>query len=240
MFNWWAKQKVKDNPHWIHAPSKGTLYYYTKDELKHVIKRIFDLETEIMELEQADQEQKFNYTVISKRIFETKDQKYKLIRKKKKLEEQRYSIKNMVMTSITFRKILVNYNKEMVTQILDGNTAYLGARLGYVKIRGHKVKSKQGKRAVNWNETRKLKIKLLAEGKILKSNENPEGEPWIVQYDITEPYFRYSWVKNNNVCTVANGKIYGFYPSTGVCSNKKKLSAHLRANPTIISKYEII
>lgn len=245
IFKHWCKQKIRENPHWVLVIRHRLLYYTNGDEYDYLSKRISEIDTEIMKLEQVDNN-KYTFTPESKEIFKLKDKMYKMVREKAALENKAMSKdgrreRTIVMTYEIFKDILEDYNKEMVEMMLEGGTTYLGSGLGYSRIRGKKSTDKKklnSPKMVDWKASKELKAKLIAEDRVPRGPEHPEGENWIVKFDITEPYFRWAWIKNKGVSHVKNHKLYGFYPTGGDHSNKKKLADRIRNTPEVVNKYE--
>lgn len=247
IFKYWCKEKIRENPHWVLLLIKGVLYYTNGTEYDHLCKRIDELDIQIMELEKLDTN-KYIYTAESKKIFKLKDKMYKMIREKTSLQDVIKTPKGkedrtIVMTYVLFKEILQDYNKEIVQMILEGGVLYLGNALGYSRIRGKSTTTANrltSRKMVDWKKSNEVKAKLITEGKVPKGPNTPEGENWIVKFDISTPYFRWAWIKNKGASHVKNHKLYGFYPSSGDQSNKRKLAERIRNNPMIVNKYEFI
>jgi hypothetical protein len=93
--------------------------------------------------------------------------------------------------------------------IIFGGTFNLQNTLGYLRIK--KIKRNYKKLVPDWGESNKLKKQLLAEGKVPKDQDHPDGEQWMVFF--SDPwYLRWAWIKRG-VCRVKNQSFYLFQPT---------------------------
>ena len=133
-----------------------------------------------------------------------------------------------------FRKICVRFNSAVMDEIIyEGRTLNMGFGLSTLSV----VKSDidYARQRINWGESIKLKRKLESEGKTLFSDENPDGNKWLVYYTF-DSFVHFYWCKSR--CRVANKKVYRFNATRGKTGNKTKLKAHLRANPLAHTRYD--
>lgn len=114
------------------------------------------------------------------------------------------------MLNSRYKKILYACFKQIVEELLNGNTVKLGQRLGEVGIK--KVKRSFDKPKVNWYETIKLK---------------KQGIKKRVFY--TDDYwYKFYWKKKS--CQIPNKTVYSFQITKGPNGNRKKLANRLKSD----------
>lgn len=127
-----------------------------------------------------------------------------------------------------FRKILSEYNKEAINQIINGRVINLNCRLGFLFIK--KIFRHETNKAVDWG----------------KSYKKDDGT-WHIEYFTDDYYCKFHWEKrryyfnkgrptnyisnNNYVFEIAKGQ------NDSPHNNRKKLSHHIRNNPLFHFKY---
>lgn len=245
IFKWWCEKKINDNPHWklrgnVILKSEGTLYYIAHEHYNFLGNKIFETETEIMNLEIADNNP-YVFSSKTRKIFSLRKEVSKMEKKRKELSKMKKDTEFVVMTYPLFKEIISRYNKKISEEIVKGKGVYLGAKLGYIKIRSLKPFSserlKENKGIPLWPDSFALRDQIIREGDVPKSKENPDGKEWIVFAE--GPHFRWAWIKNMRGCRVAGHQVYGFYPTKGINGNKKKLINHIRSNPMATLNYEM-
>jgi hypothetical protein len=108
-----------------------------------------------------------------------------------------------------YREVLARIFKRVSNHIIFGGMFNLQNNLGYIRIK--KIKRNYTKLVPDWGASNKLKAALVAEGKVPKDKEHPQGEEWLVFY--SDPwYLRWAWIKVG-VCRVKNQSVYMFRPT---------------------------
>lgn len=144
-----------------------------------------------------------------------------------------------------YREILSRTFKKVSNNIIFGEMFNLQNNLGYIRIK--KIKRNYKKLVPNWGESNKLKASLIAEGKVPKDQDHPDGEEWLVFH--SDPwYLRWAWVKLG-VCRVKNQSVYLFRPtanrsktagdnSRDKLGNRGLLVLANKANPVLHYNYD--
>lgn len=107
------------------------------------------------------------------------------------------------ITYVQYKYIISLFFKKITLRILQGAIWEIGKNLGKIRIR--KIKRNLNKRAVNFNETKKLKA---------------QGINTVVYHD-SEYWYRWYWEKKH--CRVTNKSVYSFKPTKGKTGNIKAL-----------------
>ena len=118
----------------------------------------------------------------------------------------------------TFKKILIEFNTEIMNTLLKGKTFNMGYKLSTLSIWRRKRDPRTPR--VNWGESLKIKRDLIEKGIEPYNSTTGKGEKWIV-YFTDGQYFRFRWYKDK--CRVKNKTVYKFEPTRGVKGNKQKL-----------------
>ncbi len=147
-----------------------------------------------------------------------------------------------------FKEVLARHNKFVSESVILGSVFNFGQGLGLLLIK----KIKRSYKALlkpepDWGESKKRKAELIAEGKVPKGPDHPEGEDWLVFF--TDPwYLRWAWSKRR-ICRIRNQTVYKFMPtsnsskkagdmSLNKLGNKGKLTLMNRLNPNLHVVYE--
>ena len=122
-----------------------------------------------------------------------------------------------------FKEICETFNMEVIDGVLEGDVFNMKNNLSNLSIR--RIERNPSKPTIDWWESNKYKQELLAEGKTLYSEDNPEGEKWFIYY--TDPWYcKYHWEKHR--CKIPNKTAYRFTPTRGIKGNKEKLTKLLK------------
>jgi hypothetical protein len=146
-----------------------------------------------------------------------------------------------------------SFNREIANNILRGGYYNFGQRLSSLGI-CYVLRSEKAKPVVDWGESNKLKKRLIEEGYVPKSEENPNGVSWVL-YRTDEGYCFWRWLKATAV--VPNKRMYRF---RAIATNNEstdyggkltqeeileknigpfdKMMALLKLNPLIKEKYD--
>jgi hypothetical protein len=120
---------------------------------------------------------------------------HKLIYTKQRLNNCLITHKNRKFNKIEFKWLINNSVKIMVEQMITkGKKFKILTGLGVFRV----VARKRGleERSINQYATQKNKEKLEAEGKTVKTFDNPDGVPYVIYY--TDDYFyRLKWIRQN-------------------------------------------
>lgn len=128
------------------------------------------------------------------------------------------------VSKATHKKILEKFNTRAMEQIIyEGEVLEMGWYLSDLYI--IRVEANPDHPAVNWKASHERKQKIIEEGGTPKSDENPDGEPWIVYHD-DDWFAKFHWRKSG--CTVPNKTAYSFRATRGDKGNKTKLKERLR------------
>jgi len=123
-----------------------------------------------------------------------------------------------------FQAITVDFNTMVMDQIIyKGRTFNMGERLSTLEI--VKIERDYSNPRVNWKKSNELKQKIIDEGGTPRSQENPDGENWLVYYT-DKWYCKFHWHKKK--CVIQNKTAYRFTATRGDKGNKTKLKEHLR------------
>lgn len=136
----------------------------------------------------------------------------------------------------THREILEKFNTRAMEKIIyQGQVLEMGWHLSDLYIL--RVKANPDNPAVNWKASKELKQEIIEDGGTPKSDENPDGEPWLVYHD-DDWIAKFHWRKSG--CTVPNKTVYGFRATRGDKGNKTKLKERLRTDPTVIQDFRLV
>jgi len=125
----------------------------------------------------------------------------------------KYYIKNNPASDVTytlFKYTVSKFFKKSVIKILDGETFYLGHKLGTIRIK--RVERDFSRPTIDWYETNKLKA---------------EGISKHIYYT-DDDWCRWCWEKNK--APLKNKSVYKFNPSEGRNGNKKALVKRLKTD----------
>lgn len=137
------------------------------------------------------------------------------------------------LTKKEFIDVCSEFNIRVMDRILEGEVFYMGFNLSSLSI--VRVETDFNKPKINWLESNKFREKLLSEGKIPYSKENPEGIKWFVYY-LNDFYYRFYWSKFNVM--VKNKTVYRFFPSRGKKGNKEKLIHMMKNDELAYTKFK--
>jgi len=133
-----------------------------------------------------------------------------------------------------WRDAISSFNEAAMDSIIyDGRELEMGFNLSRLSIL--RIDRNHAAPRVDWIATKNLKAELLAEGKTLMSDENPDGAPYLVYYT-DDWYCRFFWEKRN--CKIRNKSAYRFDASRGLKGNKGKLIRLLKTDSLAHLKYE--
>jgi len=246
MFVWWAHNKMRNKRHlklkYLNSNSKPTeLISNNKDELEWIKSHINIMKQQIEDMEEIDSAKSY-FTSTTKMIYNLKQELYEYKERIKILENSDLKKETIIMDSRTFRKILLNFNKNARRKIIyEGGILALGNNLGYIYPavidRFAKVGSKSAKMP-DWNKSIKYRDELIEQGVVVKSKDNPNGKPWII-YHSDDYYLRIAWAKNFGASHVKRIKYYRFEPSNGDVGFKKEFVRANKSNPLLKRKYFI-
>lgn len=108
-----------------------------------------------------------------------------------------------------YKEVLSRVFKKVSNAVIFGNTFNLQNSLGCIRIK--KIKRNYKKLVPDWGASNKLKKELIAQGKIPKDQDHPDGEEWMVFH--SDPwYLRWAWIKAG-VCKTKNQSVYMFRPT---------------------------
>ena len=123
-----------------------------------------------------------------------------------------------------FKEICERFNMEVIEGILEGSVFNMKNNLSNLSIR--RIERNPSKPTIDWWESNKYKQELLAEGKTLFSEDDPEGSKWFI----------YHWEKHK--CKIPNKTAYRFTPTRGVKGNKEKLTKLLKEDELAYLKFK--
>lgn len=143
--------------------------------------------------------------------------------------------KNRFVSYQEFQWIVKETFKLMVDQMLEkGKRFKIIDRLGYFAVSSRKNSPSQ--LVINHAATKINKQRLIDEGKIVKSEENPDGVSYNVYY--TDHYFfRIKWTKNNSYDTSNLVGTYKFKSKNGPTSLVRRLYKLMKERPEITLLY---
>jgi len=129
------------------------------------------------------------------------------------------------LTYKEFSAACSEFNIAAMERILEGEELNMGHRLSTLSV--IRIKRDFKNPNVNWPASFELKEQIIEEGGTPKSDENPDGEEWLVYYD--DPWYaRFYWQKSR--CQVPNKTAYSFRATRGDKGNKTKLHELLEEN----------
>lgn len=129
--------------------------------------------------------------------------------------------------------VVSRFNQEIMDEIiLEGREFDMGSNLSRLSV--VRIDRNHAAPRVDWASTKQLKQELLDSGKILQSDENPDGEQYLVYYT-DEWYCRFFWEKRT--CKIRNKSAYRFDATRGLKGNKTKLVQHLRSDDLAYLQY---
>lgn len=136
----------------------------------------------------------------------------------------------------THAKILEKFNVKAMEEIIyEGKVLEMGYYLSDLYIL--RVKADPNNPAVNWKRSKELKQEIIEDGGTPKSDENPDGEPWLVYHD-DDWIAKFHWRKSG--CTIPNKTAYSFRATRGDKGNKTKLKERLRNDPTAPLDFRLV
>jgi len=134
------------------------------------------------------------------------------------------------------KKILQKFNTKAMEKIIyEGKVLNMEWYLSDLSIL--RVEANPNNPAVNWKASNELKQEIIEEGGTPKSDENPNGEDWLVYHD-DDWIASFHWRKSG--CTVPNKTVYSFRATRGDKGNKTKLKDRLRNDPTAFSDFRLV
>jgi hypothetical protein len=127
-----------------------------------------------------------------------------------------------------WRDVVSTLNQEVMDVIIyEGREFDMGSNLSRISV--IRIDRNHSAPRVDWSSTHALKKELLAEGKELMTNDNPEGTPYLVYYT-DDWYCRFYWEKFG--CKVRNKSAYRFDATRGLKGNKTRLVQLLQSDST--------
>lgn len=249
IFMFWLKNKIREKPYLLikHKTSKSIeehlctqVWYTIKHELTYLRKRLLDIDAEIIILEIKDNN-KYQFTKTSMKIFELKKDLYYCKDKIKTLSKLPPNSKKLLMSYKTFHDISHVFNKKVVKAIIEGEKFNLGNRLGHLLIK----KISRYTSSIDWGASNKNKKELIEQGVTVRTKEYPDGKNWFV-YRQTPFYLRWSWNKVfriKNIPMIRNQKVYAFYATPNPADRTKlgakgKLAKANHENQFLHMRYE--
>lgn len=135
-----------------------------------------------------------------------------------------------------WQELCVEFNTKVMKEIIyNGREFNMGERLSTLQV--VRVPRNFDSPTPNWKKSNELKQKIIDEGGTPKSEENPDGENWLVYYT-DDWYCRFYWRKVH--CVVQNKTAYRFTPTRGNVGNKRMLKDHLRDDEMAYTKYRLL
>jgi hypothetical protein len=117
-----------------------------------------------------------------------------------------------------YQMICREFNDKVKEELLEGKRFNMGYSLGAIQI--VKVYTNGSVKKINWKESLQYRKELLEQGIIIKSEENPDGHPWLVYF--TEDFiFRIAWLKKESY--VKNNTVYNFKATRGAKGFKNQM-----------------
>lgn len=171
-----------------------------------------------------------------------------LIKMRKELE----SINDSEMDKDLFKEIIYRFNTKISDEILKGYIFRPGHGIGNIRIKKVRTDNRKKKR-VNWNESNKLKAKIIAEGGLpFKVTErDAEGKPiannggvkWLVYFDTLVDYL---WHWGKKTANSLNVPYYKFSPTQynntkngGKLGNINRLKQMVTNNSPLLNNFFI-
>lgn len=143
---------------------------------------------------------------------------------------------NNPVSKSTHAEVLRKFNTKAMEEIIyEGKVLELGWYLSDLSI--IRVKADPTNPRVNWGESYKRKQEIIEDGGTPKSEENPDGEPWLVYFD-DEWFAMFYWRKSG--CTVPYKSAYKFRATRGDKGNKTKLKERLRNDKTAPFDFRLV
>lgn len=140
------------------------------------------------------------------------------------------------LTYSLYRKVCALYNQRVMDRIIEHAEVFkLGYKMSIIKV----VWNNQHKDAfpIDWFASHKLKEEIIERGGTPQDkDEAPDGEKWLITYDLDKPYARFYWKKVQ--CTVKNKTVYKFSPTRGLKGNKERLTKRIKNSPSSIFDYD--
>lgn len=151
----------------------------------------------------------------------------KLKVERKKVIEAIEEHKTLFATKEEFKFITGETNRMMVKRMIELGESYsINSELGFFAV--SKKANKPGTRVLNHGETIKMKAALLAEGKVLKTPETPQGVSWKVYY--TDKFFyRMKWFRISKFLYEEGVDRYRFYTAKGDNNVMTQLYTYIRS-----------
>lgn len=145
----------------------------------------------------------------------------------KRIKEKYAELKKYKVDKKLFKNTIETAQKIMVDRMIyENQPLYLGSKLGVFKVHGKR--NKAGTRVLNQGATEKIKERLLAEGKTLKSEENPNGSPYKVYYT-DSIFYRIKWFRESKALYADKIKNYRFKVTKGNNNIMSKLYQYIRS-----------
>lgn len=129
------------------------------------------------------------------------------------------------LTYKEFKAACAEFNIAAMDRILEGEELNMGHRISTLSV--IRIKRDFKNPNVNWKASNELKEEIIEEGGRPRSDENPDGEDWLVYYD--DPWYaRFYWQKSR--CQIPNKTAYRFDATRGDKGNKTALHQLLVEN----------
>lgn len=129
------------------------------------------------------------------------------------------------VTKEVYKALCEEFNIMIVDFMLEGGVLNLRSNMSYISIK--RIGRNPANPTIDWGESNKYKQELLAEGKELYSETNPDGVKWFIYYT-DKWYCKFHWEKGK--CKIPNKTAYKFTPSRGLKGNKEKLINLLKSD----------
>lgn len=144
-----------------------------------------------------------------------------------------YVLEGGTLSKNDFKNICQDFNIHIMNSIIyDASKFEMGSNMSFIRI--IHLKRNFNNLVPDWNESRKLKERLIAEGKPLYDKETGKGHEWLVYHD-NPIYCRFYWAKK--FCKIPNKSVYRFEPTRGLKGNKEKLKEYLAENELNYKQY---
>lgn len=147
---------------------------------------------------------------------------------------------NIIYTEKIFKKVIKLFNKKLVLYLIESGVSIsiFGSVGKFIMCKRNPVlvnKYGEVNQRVNWKKSLQYKQILIEEGKVVKSEENPNGINWYIYH--TKPFAFLNW--NRNKQAVTNTIYYKFILSKGnkETNNVKLIAKMIEENPKLLNNY---
>lgn len=137
----------------------------------------------------------------------------------------------------TWKVLMKEFNTRVMERVIyHGERFNMGHMLSEISV--IRIKSSPNSKYVDWKASNELKQEIIDEGGTPRSEENPDGEDWLVYHD--DPWIaKFYWSKRRG-CRVPYKSAYCFQATGGAKGNKTKLKELCKADDLRCTNFRLV